>query len=150
MHTTCLLLPLLSFPLSPCLVSPCLLSPCLLSHSLPLSLSLSKAHTGSGSVAIENREWIWSYLVMLSGLDGLQRADPVLHLFPVLRTQNQPATRSDDLHRERTRQISLNRKRERKTHQVLREMKPGVVQCHVARNANTEESTSSPMLWHSD
>lgn len=38
-----------------------------------------------------------SYLVVLSGLDGLQRTDPVLHLFPVLSTEDEPAERSDHL-----------------------------------------------------
>lgn len=34
---------------------------------------------------------------MLSGLDGLERADPVLHLFPVLSTEDEPTERSDHL-----------------------------------------------------
>lgn len=38
-----------------------------------------------------------SYLVMLSGLDRLERADPVLHLFPVLSTEDEPTERSDHL-----------------------------------------------------
>lgn len=37
---------------------------------------------------------------MLSGLDGLQRTDPVLHLFPVLGTEDEPTERSDHLKEE--------------------------------------------------
>lgn len=43
---------------------------------------------------------IWEkvpYLIMLSGLDGLQRTDPVLHLFPVLGTEDEPTEWSDHL-----------------------------------------------------
>ena len=40
------------------------------------------------------------YLVMLPGLDRLQRANPVLHLFPVLRAEDEPAERGDHLHTE--------------------------------------------------
>lgn len=38
-----------------------------------------------------------SYLVMLSGLDRLQRTDPVLHLFPVLSTEDESTEWSDHL-----------------------------------------------------
>lgn len=38
-----------------------------------------------------------SYLVVFPGLDGLERADPVLHLFPVLGAEDEPAERSDHL-----------------------------------------------------
>lgn len=41
-----------------------------------------------------------SYLIMLPGLDGLQRTDPVLHLFPVLGTEDEPTERSDHLKEE--------------------------------------------------
>lgn len=37
---------------------------------------------------------------MLSGLDGLQRTDPVLHLFPVLGTEDKPTEGSDHLKEE--------------------------------------------------
>lgn len=41
------------------------------------------------------------YLVMLSGLDGLQGTDPVLHLFPVFGAEDEPTERSDHLEGER-------------------------------------------------
>lgn len=37
---------------------------------------------------------------MLSGLDGLQRTDPVLHLFPVLGAEDEPTEGSDHLKEE--------------------------------------------------
>lgn len=37
---------------------------------------------------------------MLPGLDGLERTDPVLHLFPVLRAEDEPTERSDHLKEE--------------------------------------------------
>lgn len=37
---------------------------------------------------------------MLPGLDGLERTDPVLHLLPVFRTEDEPTERSDHLQEE--------------------------------------------------
>ena len=51
---------------------------------------------------------------MLSGLDGLQRTDPVLHLFPVLGTEDEPAERSDHLEGERVSETDTEAKKKEK------------------------------------
>lgn len=61
----------------------CRLSPV---ASIPLTLTC-KSHADVES----------AYLVMFSGLDGLERTDPVLHLFPVLGTEDEPTEWSDHL-----------------------------------------------------
>lgn len=49
----------------------------------------------------EEEEGEFVYLIVLPGLDGLERADPVLHLLPVLRAEDEPTERSDHLKEER-------------------------------------------------
>lgn len=70
--------------------------------------------------------WTGPYLVMLSGLNGLERADPVLHLFPVLSTEDEPTEWSDHLEAkggrryERVRQILwLNSERAQEKHSLM-------------------------------
>lgn len=64
--------------------------------SIPHLASLLQNSHGSVHVLTE-----WnSYLIMLSGLDGLQQTDPVLHLFSVLCTEDEPTKWSDHLDKE--------------------------------------------------
>ena len=71
----------------------------LLIHFPFLSTGARVQKKSHGSVSLLMRKS--SYLVMFSGLDGLERTDPVLHLFPVLGTKDEPTERSDHLEGEK-------------------------------------------------